>query len=229
MAMLKRATRVTPMSGARREALTARLDRKRRDILNGATAVFRRRGYHGTSMDAITESTGISKPTLYRHFASKEELFKAIMQAEAERIGVRLEDGLHDTGSVEERLNRFARIYAQVVLEPDVMAMARIVIGLAHEMPELSHHYYDAAHHVTTDACLRLFERMRERGDLVIDDLELASEQFRALVLTSYYGPLLYRPTRKPSGRGLEYTIRRGVEVFLRAYGVPSPKRPGKG
>lgn len=223
--MPKRAPRVTPMSGARREALTARLGRKRRDILNGATEVFRERGYHGTSMDAITESTGISKPTLYRHFASKEELFKAILRDEAERIAGRLDGALHEAGTVEERLIRFARIYAQIALEPDIMAMARIVIGLAHELPELSQHYYDAAHQVTTDACLRLFERMRERGELVIDDLELATEQFRALVLTSYYGPLLYRPTRKPSGRGMDYAIRKGVDVFLHAYGAPAHRR----
>lgn len=216
------------LSAAGRAKLDARLGRKRRDILSGATAVFRERGYHGTSMDAIVTSTGISKPTLYRHFASKEELFKAILQDEAERLNIRLEQALNDTGPSSERLTRFAKAYAQAALDPDMMAMARIAIGIALELPELSQHYYDAAHSVTTGICVQLFENMQERGEIAVDDLELAAEQFRALVLTSYYGPLLYRPTRKPSARALDYTIRKGVDVFLRAYGVDAQSDANK-
>lgn len=44
-------------------------------ILAQAEKVFMKNGYHGTSMEMIAESAQISKPTLYRYFSGKYELF----------------------------------------------------------------------------------------------------------------------------------------------------------
>jgi AcrR family transcriptional regulator len=43
-------------------------------ILQVASDVYLEKGYHGMSMDEIADLVGIGKPTLYRHFVSKEEL-----------------------------------------------------------------------------------------------------------------------------------------------------------
>lgn len=48
-------------------------------ILQVAGEVFMEKGYHGMSMDEIAELVGIGKPTLYRHFASKEELVSTLV------------------------------------------------------------------------------------------------------------------------------------------------------
>src|SRR5258708_25350525 len=50
-------------------------------ILQVAGEIFMEKGYHGMSMDEISDLLGIGKPTLYRHFVSKEELvFRLVMQ-----------------------------------------------------------------------------------------------------------------------------------------------------
>lgn len=54
-------------------------DRKRADILSAAVAEFRTFGFAGTSMDRIAATAGVSKRTVYNHFASKDELFTAIL------------------------------------------------------------------------------------------------------------------------------------------------------
>ncbi|KQN95823.1 MULTISPECIES: TetR/AcrR family transcriptional regulator [Stenotrophomonas] len=54
-------------------------DRKRAAILRAAVAEFRELGFAGTSMDRVAAAAGVSKRTVYNHFASKDELFTAIL------------------------------------------------------------------------------------------------------------------------------------------------------
>ncbi|MET0129737.1 MAG: helix-turn-helix domain-containing protein, partial [Stenotrophomonas chelatiphaga] len=54
-------------------------DRKRAAILDAAVAEFRAFGFAGTSMDRIAATAEVSKRTVYNHFASKDELFTAIL------------------------------------------------------------------------------------------------------------------------------------------------------
>jgi len=54
-------------------------DRKREAILQAAIDEFRQHGFEATSMDKIAATAVVSKRTVYNHFASKEELFSAIL------------------------------------------------------------------------------------------------------------------------------------------------------
>ena len=47
-------------------------------ILDAAFALFMEQGYHGTSMRQIVERAGITMGGVYNHFASKEEIWKAV-------------------------------------------------------------------------------------------------------------------------------------------------------
>ena len=52
----------------------------RRDhLLNTAISLFSRAGFQATSIDKILSDAGVSKPTLYRHFNSKDELIVAAL------------------------------------------------------------------------------------------------------------------------------------------------------
>ncbi|HEX6311162.1 MAG TPA: helix-turn-helix domain-containing protein [Acidimicrobiia bacterium] len=54
---------------------------ERRDaILRGAAEAFARAGYAATSMEDIAVASGITKLIVYRHFDSKEELYRAVLQ-----------------------------------------------------------------------------------------------------------------------------------------------------
>ena len=55
--------------------------RKHREIIEAATAVFMKLGYEGTSMEQIAAKAGVSKQTVYKHFADKERLFSDIVLA----------------------------------------------------------------------------------------------------------------------------------------------------
>lgn len=52
---------------------------KRLRILNIATDLFVKKGYSGTRMSDIADKLGVTKPIIYKHFRSKDELFEAWM------------------------------------------------------------------------------------------------------------------------------------------------------
>jgi AcrR family transcriptional regulator len=52
----------------------------RERILAAARELFYRRGIHAVGVDAIAEAAGTNKMTLYRHFASKDELVAACLR-----------------------------------------------------------------------------------------------------------------------------------------------------
>lgn len=66
---------------ARHEGMTRqsrRSARTRERILNAATFVFARRGFHGTRVADIAEQAGIAYGLVYHHFRNKEEILAAI-------------------------------------------------------------------------------------------------------------------------------------------------------
>ncbi|WP_410875876.1 TetR/AcrR family transcriptional regulator [Nocardia sp. A7] len=64
---------------------------RRRLMVAAAQAVFVASGYHGARMDEISARSGISKPVLYDHFASKLDLYLVVLQLNLDRMvdGVR--------------------------------------------------------------------------------------------------------------------------------------------
>lgn len=59
---------------------------REQQMLDAAVEVFSRRGFHETSMDAIAAAAQISKPMLYLYHGSKEELFRACIRREGQRL-----------------------------------------------------------------------------------------------------------------------------------------------
>ncbi len=89
------------------EVITApRLPRpeRRKQLLDSALRVFARQGYHETSMNAVANEAGVTKPVLYQHFASKREMYSDLLRITADRLAdaitqTRLDLGAEDTRS----------------------------------------------------------------------------------------------------------------------------------
>jgi len=71
-------------------ALDKRVERgqaTREQLVEVATRLFAERGFDGTSIEAVLEHAGVSRGSLYHHFANKEALFEAAFMAVEARIG----------------------------------------------------------------------------------------------------------------------------------------------
>ena len=69
--------------------LLKKMDEKsgaKQTIMNEALRLFSAKGYEGVSVNELTEAAGITKPTLYYYFGSKEGLFEAVCQSHYDQL-----------------------------------------------------------------------------------------------------------------------------------------------
>src|SRR5918996_1522101 len=59
-------------------------------ILQGAATAFATKGFAGTGMEEVAAASGITKEIVYRHFASKEELYRAVLDATRQSLKAEL-------------------------------------------------------------------------------------------------------------------------------------------
>ncbi|WP_214326250.1 TetR/AcrR family transcriptional regulator [Nonomuraea sediminis] len=62
----------------------------REQLLAIATRLFAEHGYDGTSVEAVLQESGLSRGALYHHFAGKDALFEAVLEAIETDVGVKL-------------------------------------------------------------------------------------------------------------------------------------------
>ncbi len=79
-------TTTTGRGGERKRAEHLGPARRRPQILDGALRLFLENGYDGTSMDAVAEAAGVTKPVIYDAFGSKDALFRALLEHEEGRM-----------------------------------------------------------------------------------------------------------------------------------------------
>lgn len=65
-------------------------------MLRAAARAFARAGWAGTSMEDVAAEAGVTKLIVYRHFDSKEELYRAVLARVAERLRDEFEAGVRE-------------------------------------------------------------------------------------------------------------------------------------
>lgn len=118
---------------------------KRQQIADAARTLFLSQGFARTSMDAITAAAGVSKQTLYAYFPSKTELLLEILTA-AER-SLPTPAGLPAPASVAElraALLGFSNRLLDSLLQPEMIAVLRLLLGEAFHLPEIRQTFVNA-------------------------------------------------------------------------------------
>jgi AcrR family transcriptional regulator len=192
-----------------------RIERERR-ILGAALKIFAEKGYVGASMDDIAAGAGLTKPTLYQYFPSKDELFTAMMVQERDYM---LESFEHfsNAGMVAE-LWAFSWHYAETVLRPDMLSIARLIIAEAQRLPDVGRAYQASGPDRVLTGMMDYLRRQCAAGRLVFEDAELAAEDLWGLILSAPRNKALHIPDAMPDRDTIERYIRNGLRVFLRAY-----------
>ena len=78
-------------------------------ILNKSLELFASRGYEATSVREICEAAGITKPTLYHFYGSKEGVYRALVGDTLESFRSAVATELEEPVSAEVRLRAVAR------------------------------------------------------------------------------------------------------------------------
>jgi TetR/AcrR family transcriptional regulator, mexJK operon transcriptional repressor len=198
--------------------------RKRRAILEAATTIFLRNGYRGTSMDEIAALAGVSKQTVYKHFADKEGLFTEIVTSTVDEVADPVHNEvleLRESGDLEEDLRDLARRQIAAVMQPRLLQLRRLVIGEAGRFPELGRTFYERGPGRTIAVLATAFERLAARGELKLDDPLLAAAHFNWLIMSAPLNLAMFLGRDEaPAPAELDWHADTGVRAFLAAYGA---------
>ena len=191
---------------------------KRRQIMDGARAVFLSQGFDAASMGEIARAAGVSKGTLYVYFESKEDLFQAIAQQQC----LAQAEGLFDLGAegddVEAVLTRLGVGFAGFLCQPDKASPLRTVIAIADRMPEIGKQFYESGPACGIGKLAAYLERQVAAGVLAVDDCEVAAAQFLEACQATLFKPVLFNFAPPPSPERIEHVVKIAVRTFMAAY-----------
>lgn len=110
MAAAAAATESPPMTPTRLPAA-----QRRQQLLQVARCVLAERGFYETTMAEIADSAGVTKPVLYQHFASKRDLYTAVLQDVGTRLRQTVVDAASSADTPRQQVDAGFRAYAGFV------------------------------------------------------------------------------------------------------------------
>jgi AcrR family transcriptional regulator len=110
-------------AGPRKRAAHLGPERRRPQVLDAALELFLERGYEGTSMAAVADAAGVTKPVVYACFPGKDELFRSLLRREEDRILVEIQSAFAESDLSDPEatlIEGFTGFLRAVAASPDV-------------------------------------------------------------------------------------------------------------
>ena len=184
----------------------------RERVLRAATTSFLARGY-ASSVDDIARRAGVAKQTVYHHFASKDELFKAVAHDLTKRVLVELEAEPRD---LRAALVRFALAYRERVLGVQGIATFRTVMPEIQRFRALARSMYAASAGEMVRQLAHYLGRAMDAGRLRRDDPQFAAELLLGMLVGHDRIKRLFGVLSR-NGSDTERSAQI-IDCFLRAY-----------
>ena len=199
--------------------MRAKTETRRQAILDAAAEVFQETGFERTTMAAICERLGYSKATLYNYFASKEELFSAVVfEATEAEFQATLESLDATVTDMTEALQKFGRGLLTLLYSPQVQAVRRLVVAEAGRS-DLGKKCYELGP-VRNEAATAVFlQQAMDAGQLRQADARIAALHLRGLLEAEWLDRFLFQTLEPVSAEEISATVGRAVAAFMAAYG----------
>jgi AcrR family transcriptional regulator len=191
---------------------------RRETILQIARQSFLEEGYAATSMSSIAAKLGGSKGTLYNYYASKEELFAAVMTAHCAVARARFEVLDVQSGTLAERLRRFGEAYLDVILDDEFLGVHRLVTGESGRFPEIGATFYEAAGKRGKSRLAEVFAEEMDKGVIRRDDPDKVARLFTGLLRSDVHTRRAWNVIPKPSSADISRLAAEAAETILAAY-----------
>lgn len=192
--------------------------RKVDQVIEGARQVFLRDGFEGASVDAIAKEAGVSKATLYSYFADKRVLFMHVGRCECQRqSGIAL-GGIDLEAPVREVLARAGETMLAFITSEFGERVFRICVAEADRFPELAREFYESGPMVMRAHMVAYLKGAAARGEVEIEDYELAADQFAELCKVDLFPRMIFG-IGAPSDVDRTRIVSAAVDMFMARYG----------
>ncbi|KEP70691.1 TetR family transcriptional regulator [Thioclava dalianensis] len=194
--------------------------RKFDQVLAGARDVFLRDGYDGAAVDDIAKEAGVSKATLYSYFPDKRLMFLEVARTECKKQAEQAIASIDLSQPPEIVLTLAARQFIKFMTSELGRGIYRLCVAEGERFPELGRAFYLSGPVLVHETLKGYFEQSIARGELEIDDTDLAAYLFAELCKAELHSKLVFGVCEHPETHDAERVVRGAVEMFLARYGV---------
>lgn len=198
----------------------------REQVLDAAERVFRERGVGHASLAEVADAAGVTRGAIYHHFASKAELFEAMiaraempLDAAFDVAQLPVADPL---GAVRETAVKALLHLTSCDRVRNIFEVAFLRCEYTDELAPVEQRHLNEREHCL-GFCETLLQQAVARGQLPEDaDTRLASHLLYGLI-----GGLMRDWVQAPASFDLKTAAPQAVDLFLAGLRVAPPRRPG--
>ena len=203
--------------------------RKFEQVLEGARTVFLRDGFERASVDDIAREAGVSKATLYAYFPDKRLLFMEIATTECRRQAQDAESRIDPNAPIAQVLRLAAEKIVAFLQSDFGQRIYRIAVAESENFPALAHEFYHSGPRLVQDRIAEFLRHAIDRGELSIDDIDLAAAQFAQLCKAELHDRLIFATAPCCTPKDAARVIDGAVQMFMARYGTKAePHQSGE-
>ena len=193
------------------------------EIVAAALEIFAEKGFAAARLDDIAARAQVSKGAIYLYFATKEDIFRAVVeQAVLPNVGMLRTLLASHPGPFDDLVRRFSALAPQLAARPEMGGVIKMIIGEARNFPELARVWHDQVVDPALSGLTTAVEAAQARGEVRPGDARLYALGLVAPLLVS----VLWRETFTPVGAepfDLDALARQHFATAMRGMLEPAP------
>ena len=186
---------------------------RRQAIITEAIRLFSEKGFRGTTTRELAAAVGVSEPVIYQHFATKKDLYAAIIEHESQKAAADL-DYCRNAGTVDDKVAFLTLGRLIWNWYEDDRTLSRLLFFSALEGNELSDMFFTRHAAGFLDVVSGFIRTRIEAGAFRPMDPETLAWSFIGMVAHHAQAVSVFRFDPKPRPR--EAVLQDMVELFLR-------------
>lgn len=151
---------------------------RRDEIAVAAATLFARHGYDAVSIDDIGAAVGIAGPSIYNHFASKQDVLFASMALGHARLQQTLLDALESESELDETLRAISDSYVDLTFDHN--DLVTVLIAESRNLSVEHHELAQSAQLNYIGQWVAILQELRPHEDLTVSRLKVQSAQMMA-------------------------------------------------
>lgn len=192
--------------------------RKFDQVLDGARDIFMSDGFEGASVDDIARAAGVSKATLYSYFPDKRLLFMEVAKTECRRQAEEAFAAINMDQDIRSILTEAAWQLVCFFTSEFGKRVFRLCVAECGRFPEFGREFYESGPELARERLMDLMQAGIAKGELKIEDLPLAADQFGELCKADLFPRLVFCVDNEFDESQQERIVLGAVDTFMARY-----------
>ena len=167
------------------------------EIVTAAFEIFSEKGFAAARLDDIAARAGVSKGAIYLYFATKEDIFRAVVEmGVAPNLGLVQANIAANSGSFPDLLRGLIGVISHIVTTTPLGGIVKMVIGESRNFPELARAWHETLVRPALGAMTLAITAAQARGELRPGD----PRQYALSLISPMLVGVIWRETFEPIG-----------------------------